>query len=271
MAVIISPSLLGYEKDLRQHNQRIQQIIETGITQLHVDVMREPFIPDREAFSEDDMKWLYGKFGDLVDFDFHLMVDKPGELIRTIDSIIPKDKKQNTNITIHREACRDRRSRKEGGLGKFANKEYDLLTYKTKDHDLDKHLREGNTLSGNRVYLTLEYLKKTGYLAGLALEPGTSLDNITQEMLANMDKLLLMTVNSGAGSQGYIPEVTPKIIEVHQRYHKLTIQVDGGIKEATIPTVIQAGAADLVIGSYITGADDMAARIYSIQKQIRKN
>jgi len=270
MAIIISPSLLGYEENLKQREQHIQQILSTGIKQLHIDIMRDPFIPKRDTFSEDGIKWLYNNFGNKANFDFHLMVDEPDKLIETIDAIVLPSDRGHTNITVHREAYRDRSPLARGGLGMYADKEYDLLVYKTGRDVFDQRLRDDNKLSGDCVYATLEHLKEAGYQTGLALEPKLSLANITDEMLSKMDMLLLMTVRSGEGKQPYMNEVTPKIEAAHKRYPALTIQVDGGINEATIPIILQAGATNMVIGSYITNAENIANRIISIQEQTRK-
>ena len=88
------------------------------------------------------------------------------------------------------------------------------------------------------------------------MEPGTSLKNISEKMAQVVDMILLMSVSSGAGGQEYRHEVTNKIREARQRYKELMIQVDGGINEEILPEVIEAGANNVVIGSYITRARD---------------
>lgn len=261
--IIISPSLLGYESNLRAYNSSIREILDTGIGQLHIDVMRQPFIPGRNAFSEEAMHRLYLKFGDKVDFDFHLMVPDPRPLIDTIDSFVPNNKRSNITITVHRESYRIPEQ-----IGDYAQKEYDLLTVDSGDSELNQRLRIANNLAGELLYGTLIGIKGRGYKTGLALEPGTSLENLASGMTSFIDMILLMSVCSGAGGQSYHPEVTSKIEELHKAYPDLMIQVDGGVNEETLATVVNAGANNLVIGSYITSAEDITQRIEEIKRKI---
>jgi len=64
-----------------------------------------------------------------------------------------------------------------------------------------------------------------------------------------------MTVNPGFGGQDFIPETLPKITRLRQlitrRGLHCDIEVDGGIHEATVPLVVQAGANLLVAGSAV--------------------
>ena len=85
-----------------------------------------------------------------------------------------------------------------------------------------------------------------------------------------IDMLLFMSVCSGAGGQSYHNEVTAKIREARQKYKNLTIQVDGGVNKSTIDIVVNAGATNLVIGSYITEAENLAKRIKEIKTAIEQ-
>lgn len=259
MGILISPSILGYESCLEDSLERIREITSAGIYRLHIDVMRKPFIPSRNAFPEESISRLYEELRELADFDFHLMVSVPDPVIEFINKTIsdPERKKQ-TGITIHREAYRR-------GLGKYNSKDYDILGVFTGCPRLDRHLRDANVKTGEMVCKTLKGIKTLGYAAGLALEPGTSLDNITSEMAEIVDMILLMSVRSGEGGQRYMREVTEKIREARRRYGGKMIQVDGGVNEETIREVVEAGANNLVIGSYITKAEDLTGRINKIK------
>lgn len=258
--IIVSPSILGYETNLDGSIENIRKILSCGIEWLHIDVMRKPFIPSKNTFSEESMSKLYNEFADKAKFDFHLMISEPDQVIETINKIISDpDKRRDTIITIHREAYRN-------GLGVYNSKEYDLFEISTGNSSLDERLRAANIESGELVCRTLKTIKDGGYKTGLALEPGTSLNNVSKEMLNVMDMILLMSVSSGAGGQGYRQEVTDKIGEAYQRYGRLMIQVDGGINEATLPEVIEAGANNIVIGSCITKSENPIDPINRIKK-----
>ncbi len=262
MNKLLSLSILEYEPCLGQAIEQIREILSYGIDWLHIDIMRKPFIASKTAFPEEQIIRLYEELKDEVDFDFHLMVSEPDSLIRTISAIVPDDKRSKSNVTIHREAYRY-------DAGYYTSKDYDLLTTKAENAFLAELLREVNRKSGEKVLEKLEEIKRLGFRTGLALEPGTCLENISEEMLSTLDMILLMSVRSGEGGQYYIHEVTSKIKEANQRYNGLVVQVDGGINEKTLPEVLDAGANNIVIGSYITNAKDFSVPMSFINRYIK--
>ena len=103
---------------------------------------------------------------------------------------------------------------------------------------------------------TLEAIRSKGIKAGVALCPATPL-NVLDYVWNKMDMVLLMTVNPGFGGQKYIPEMTEKIAklraEIGKRGLDIDIEVDGGINDRTIRTVLDAGANVCVAGSAVFG------------------
>lgn len=91
--------------------------------------------------------------------------------------------------------------------------------------------------------------------AGLVLNPATSLDSL-EWSIHRLDFVLVMTVNPGFGGQKLIPEVLPKITEIHTRYPKLPICVDGGVTADNIAELAKAGATEFVAGSAIFNSND---------------
>ncbi len=95
------------------------------------------------------------------------------------------------------------------------------------------------------VKATLEYIKSCGCLPGLALNPGTPLDTALP-LLDSLEMILLMTVNPGYSGQGFMSEVVEKISRMKALLPNFPsikyIQVDGGINQKTIATVVNAGA-----------------------------
>ena len=136
---------------------------------------------------------------------------------------------------------------------------------------------------------TLEYIRRCNVKAGLAFCPDTSISMIPK-YLNQCDKILLMTVNPGFGGQKFIPEVLEKIQFTRQmcdqfgirkggitvdRESKLNlapfdIQVDGGIDDQTAKLCIDAGANQLVSGSYLFQDSDMKKRI-EILRNLKKS
>lgn len=105
---------------------------------------------------------------------------------------------------------------------------------------------------------TLHAIRNAGMRAGVALNPSTPLSSL--EYILNLaDMVLLMTVNPGYGGQTYIPYCTEKIRSLRKmildRGLQVDIQVDGGINEKTIATVLDAGANIIVAGSAVFDGD----------------
>ena len=104
----------------------------------------------------------------------------------------------------------------------------------------------------------VNHIKETGAKAAVALNPATPLSAL-EYVLPELDMVLLMTVNPGFGGQKYIPYCTEKIRalrEIADRVNPgLSIQVDGGINPATVRTVLEAGADNLVAGSAVFNGD----------------
>ena len=114
----------------------------------------------------------------------------------------------------------------------------------------------------------IQQIKAAGCKAGIALNPGTSLAMI-EELMADVDMVLIMTVNPGFGGQKFIES---QLGRIHMLYHTIQdmdfdcdIEVDGGINAETSKLVRQAGANILVAGSAIYGAADVAEAVKAIR------
>jgi ribulose-phosphate 3-epimerase len=107
--------------------------------------------------------------------------------------------------------------------------------------------------------------------AGISLKPNTPISVLPLSILSKIDVILIMSVEPGFGGQKFMPESIDKIIALDQIRHenkfKFEIQVDGGISEANAGYLIQAGATNLVAGSYIFSQPnkDYAQRINKIR------
>ncbi|MGN0482674.1 MAG: ribulose-phosphate 3-epimerase [Lachnospiraceae bacterium] len=105
---------------------------------------------------------------------------------------------------------------------------------------------------------TVSAIKKAGVRVGVALNPATPL-SVLDYILPQLDMVLLMTVNPGAGGQAYIPYCTQKIRElkylITKRELLVDIEVDGGIKQNNVSEVLEAGANVIVAGSAVFSGD----------------
>lgn len=112
--------------------------------------------------------------------------------------------------------------------------------------------------ASTHLHRTVQSIKDRNIRAGVALNPATPL-SVLDYLLEDLDMVLLMTVNPGFGGQSYIPQMTEKIRTLRQRAKELglplDIQVDGGVNDKTIRTVLEAGANVLVAGSAVFGGN----------------
>lgn len=101
----------------------------------------------------------------------------------------------------------------------------------------------------NALRKILNEIKKLNKKAGVAINPLTPVATIF-EILADIDHVLVMTVNPGKDKQAFIYEPLGKISEIKTN-SKCTIGVDGGVNKNTAEIAKQAGADVLIVGSFI--------------------
>ncbi len=116
------------------------------------------------------------------------------------------------------------------------------------------------------VAACLKSIRDGGARAGITLRPRTPLADILP-YLAQVDLVLVMTVEPGFGGQSFMEDQVPKIQTLRQEIDrqglKVIIQVDGGVNAKTRPRV--EGADCLVAGSAVFGASDRAAALKSLK------
>jgi ribulose-phosphate 3-epimerase len=110
--------------------------------------------------------------------------------------------------------------------------------------------------------------RERGMLAGLALNPSTPV-SLIEESIADLDLVLIMSVNPGYGGQVYIPQSTEKIRRVRalldRRRSRAALEVDGGITVDTIAEAWGAGADTFVAGTAVFGTADTAQAVRDLQ------
>ena len=107
-------------------------------------------------------------------------------------------------------------------------------------------------------------IRDGGATAGVAINPDTPLEEV-QDMLNEIDLLLVMSVNPGFGGQEFIEDVLEKVRAARTSHPDLMIQMDGGVDEATAQKCREAGANNLVSGSYIFQSEDRQKAIASLR------
>lgn len=118
----------------------------------------------------------------------------------------------------------------------------------------------------------IELIRDAGVRAGVSIKPATPVNDISH-LMEDVDMVLVMTVQPGFGGQKYIQDCTEKIRELRELIDKegldVGIQVDGGINDDTMETVIRAGANLLVAGSYVFNGD-LASNVKKINEKMQK-
>lgn len=114
---------------------------------------------------------------------------------------------------------------------------------------------------------SLQLIRDHHCQAGLVLNPATSLDSLKWS-IHRLDFVLIMTVNPGFGGQTLITEVLPKIAEIHSRYPKLPICVDGGVTSDNIAELATVGAREFVAGSAIFKSKDYQQTIKTMREKL---
>ena len=113
----------------------------------------------------------------------------------------------------------------------------------------------------------LSAVRERGMKAGLALNPASPLDHVS-EVLDQLDLLLIMSVNPGYGGQSYISASTSKIRRARalldQAGSTAVLEVDGGITVDTIGTAWGAGATTFVAGTAVFGDKDPAKAVKAL-------
>ncbi|HJX06286.1 MAG TPA: ribulose-phosphate 3-epimerase [Candidatus Nanoarchaeia archaeon] len=139
-------------------------------------------------------------------------------------------------------------------------KDVHLMT-KQPEKLVDKFINAGASMISFHAEATkspkklIEKIKSKGVMAGIAINPSTSLTKI-DKLLDQVDFVLIMTVKPGKPGQKLIASAVKKVKSLTKKKPNLIIEVDGGINADTAHEVIEAGADILVAGSYIFNSPD---------------
>lgn len=107
----------------------------------------------------------------------------------------------------------------------------------------------------------IDLIRNTGAKVGITIKPKTPVDDL-KKYLADVDMVLVMTVEPGFGGQKFMEDQVPKIRQLAEWKKELNlnydIQVDGGITMDNVRIVLDAGANVIVAGSAVFGKEDIA-------------
>ena len=111
-------------------------------------------------------------------------------------------------------------------------------------------------------------IKESGMMAGVTLNPSTPVVML-KDIIAELDLVLLMSVNPGFGGQKFIAHTVEKVRElralIDETGSKAVIEVDGGVNVETGKLLAEAGADALVAGNAVFKADNPLAVIDALR------
>jgi ribulose-phosphate 3-epimerase len=129
--------------------------------------------------------------------------------------------------------------------------------------------------AANHVASTISNIRSNGAKVGLAIKPATSFQEI-EEFMADIDMLLIMTVEPGFGGQSFMHDQMVKVrtarahIE-NMKKEKPLLQIDGGVSLDTIAEAALAGANCFVAGSAVYKSADPAKMVDQLRQLASEN
>lgn len=117
------------------------------------------------------------------------------------------------------------------------------------------------------LHRTIQQIKQAGMKAAVTINPATPV-SLLEDIVADVDMVLLMSVNPGFGGQKFIPGTIKKVKQMRELISasgsSAKIQVDGGVNMETGAQLAQAGADILVAGNFVFSSPDPIATIQEL-------
>lgn len=150
-------------------------------------------------------------------------------------------------------------------IRKKSNLKFDVhLMIEDPDRYIDEFVAAGADLitvhaeACKHLNRTLAHIREKGVKCGVALNPSTSLDCL-KYVYNYVDMILIMSVNPGFGGQKFIPETLDKLKEVrsiiNEKGLNIDVEVDGGVDQKNVGTILNAGANVIVAGTAVFRGD----------------
>jgi ribulose-phosphate 3-epimerase len=118
------------------------------------------------------------------------------------------------------------------------------------------------------LHRTIGHIKTLGARAGVAINPATPAAMLV-DVVADLDHVLVMSVNPGFTGQAFIPHSLQKVADVRAiidaRGGTAAIEVDGGVDRHNARGLVRAGASILVAGAAVFHAPDVAAAVAALR------
>lgn len=160
-------------------------------------------------------------------------------------------------------------------VAKLCNKPLDVHLMIVQPEKFIKEVKTLGSMMMNVHYETCPHLhrvvqmiKDNGMKASVTLNPATPVA-VLSDIIADLDMVLLMSVNPGFGGQKFIPNTLNKVRQlkklIEETGSNALIEVDGGVNLETGKQLVDAGADVLVAGNAIFKAPDMIDMIHKMK------
>ena len=118
------------------------------------------------------------------------------------------------------------------------------------------------------LHRSLQKIKSCGMKAGVALNPHTPV-HVLKDIIQDVDLVCIMSVNPGFGGQSFIEQTYEKVRElkalITEKEASTLIEIDGGVTNVNARALTEAGADDLVAGSFVFKSNNPTATIAQLK------
>ena len=125
----------------------------------------------------------------------------------------------------------------------------------------------------NHLHRTLQSLKQLGVMAGVAINPHTPV-NLLSEVISQIDVVVLMSVNPGFGGQKFIRNTYSKIADlktlIAEKGSQARIEIDGGVDLGNAGELVAAGADILVAGNSVFSHPQPLEAITTLKERVKQ-
>ncbi|MCC2544866.1 ribulose-phosphate 3-epimerase [Hymenobacter sp. BT175] len=121
------------------------------------------------------------------------------------------------------------------------------------------------------LHRVVQQIKALGCQAGVALNPHTPV-GVLEDIAADLDLVLIMSVNPGFGGQSFIPNTLRKVAAMKELLvdtgSAALIEIDGGVTLENAGALVEAGADVLVAGSFVFNSPDPVATLAQLRAHL---
>lgn len=122
-------------------------------------------------------------------------------------------------------------------------------------------------------HAVVKKINSMGVKSGVTIKPKTPVSDIIH-LLADVDMVLIMSVEPGFGGQSFMPDMLDKARELKrlkdENGYRYDIEMDGGITIDNVREVLDAGVNVVVAGSAVLGAKDIAGAVHEFEAVFRE-